>query len=553
VASLLLGGLIVARGQELVTCEAMPESTAARTAAWASFSMAVLAEQAGREEEALRLFREVAARAPDDPEVQTRIAACLLSLGRLEAALEQARQVTARDSTLAEPLWIEGVALVRLERAAEAIAPLRHAARITPATRTLDLLAALLEREGRDEELLGVLDQLARTQPGVYRLRRAGALERLGRHDEALTAYQELITEDPAREDVAERMSELLTELGRMDDLVAMHRLRVEARPEDRALRRSLAAALIQAERYGEAEAELKKLRAQDPDDPLVVLQLGLVDYRRGDAQAGMQHIDEAWRMAPNSPPIVRWRMRLQLAAGMIDSALASAVRLKDLRPADTEALRVEAIAESEKGNVTDALRALQDWTELAPKATEPLMMAASLLRETRAWGRALDLIRLAMSRAPQDTAIALEYASCLDAAGRPASADSIVVPLLQARPTDPVLLNFYGYLLVERGSDLARAESLLRRALELEPENPAILDSMGWLWYKKGRLGEAEGLLRRAIDRGGRHPEIFGHLARVQLARGRRHEAEQTIRSGLVIAPRDRNLQDLRLEIGRN
>jgi Flp pilus assembly protein TadD len=257
--------------------------------------------------------------------------------------------------------------------------------------------------------------------------------------------------------------------------------------------------------------------------------------------------------MAPDSPPIVRWRMRLQAAQEMPDSALASAMRLSDLRPADPEPLRVMALVYLRKGLRDDARAALAAWADLSEADPEPLMMLAGVERGARAYEPALSAIRQAMGRAPQDTSIVLEYASCLDEAGRTEEAERVIRPLLEARPDDPVLLNFCGYMLVERGIDLDRAEQLIRRALEAQPDNPAFLDSMGWLWYKRGRLPDAEAWLRRALDRGGRNAEIFGHLVRVQVERGRLSDAQQTLRRGLAEAPADSGLRELRLQLERN
>lgn len=540
-----------ARAQEpyLIEPSAIPDSLAADISLRDTFARAVQAEERGRREEALALYMQVAERDPRNSELLIRIASCLAGLRRLEEALEQARAASAVDSTRTEARWIEGLTLVQLGRDAEAVASLRRAAS-SGAARTLDLLAGALERLGRDEELVEVLARLSLHYPDPARQRRAAVLERLGRDDEAIEQYREILRGDPRRDAVAERAARLLLARGRHDELIELQRQRAEALPEERGLRRSLIGSLIQDGRLDEAEAEIERQRQADPLDPYVELQLGMVDYRRGDLRAGMEHIDAAWRLAPDVPSVVRWRMRLQLAAGGIDSALVSAQRLRALRPADVEGARVEALAWIEKGHPQEALEALGAWAELDGRAAEPWMAAAGIHRHRRDWGAALEAVARAHERAPADTAILLEYAVALDAADRRAAADSIAAALLAARPDDPLLLNFYGYMLVEREHDLDRAEDLIRRALARSPEEPAFLDSMGWLWYKRGRLEEAARWLQRAIELGGRHPEIYAHLARVQIDMGRQTEAERTIRLGLGIEPHDLELRGLLEEI---
>jgi Flp pilus assembly protein TadD len=548
------GAARVALGQDerLPAPIAVPDSAQARGAALADFSLGVVEERNGRFQEALELYERVLAFDPSDPEVRTRVAACLLELRRADEALAMARSVTAADSTQAEALRIEGLILVRLGRDTEALTPLTRASRIGSSTRTLDLLAAVLERLDRNEELLEVLGRLTRINPDAYEMRRLATLERLGRDEEAIRGYREILV-DPTREDAAAALIALLARLDRLDEIVDLQQARIAALADNRALRRELVGTLIQAGRFAEAEAQIDTLRALDPQDPIALLQLGLVDYRRGDERAGLRHIDEAWRMAPDSPPIVRWRMRLQVAQEMPDSALASAKHLRDLRPTDPEPMRVMALVYLSKGLRDDARGALTAWAGLSEADPEPLMMLAGIDRAAHAYEPALAAIREAIARAPADTSIVLEFAACLDEAGRTDEAERVVRPLLAARPDDPVILNFYGYLLVERGGDLDEAERLIRRALDAQPDNPAILDSMGWLWYKKGRLSDAETWLRRSLDRGGRHAEIFGHLARVQIEMGKPSDAKKTLRRGLTEAPADSGLLDLQHQLERN
>jgi Flp pilus assembly protein TadD len=549
------GSMRVVVGQDVSLPEPVPvpEAARARGAALADFSLGVWEERHGRPEEALRLYERVLALDPSDPHLRTRVAVCLLELRRVDEALATARSVTAADSSQTEALWIEGLILVRLGRDAEAVTPLTRASRLSSSPRTLELLAAALEKLDRYEELLDVLGRLARDNPEQYEMRRLAILERLGRDDDAILGYREILKGDPARDDAASSLTALLTRLERLDELVELQRMRIAALPENRALRRELVGTLIQTEHLQEAEAQIDTLRATDPQDPIPLLQLGLVDYRRGDARAGLAHIDEAWRMAPDSPLIVRWRMRLQVAQEMPDSALASAMRLKDLRPADPEPLRVMALVYLSKGLRDDARGALAAWAELSEADPEPLMMLAGIDRAARAYEPALAALRQAMGRAPGDTTIVLEYAGCLDEAGRTEEAERVVRPLLEARPDDPVILNFYGYMLVERGIDLDRAEGMIRRALEAQSDNPAFLDSMGWLWYKRGRLSDAESWLRRALDKGGRHAEIYSHLARVQIELGKPSDAQQTLQRGLADAPADSGLLELRHQLDRN
>jgi len=89
-------------------------------------------------------------------------------------------------------------------------------------------------------------------------------------------------------------------------------------------------------------------------------------------------------------------------------------------------------------------------------------------------------------------------------------------------------VLNYYSYMLGDRGVHLDEARSLVERALAEEPYNGAYLDSLGWVNYKQGRFSEAESLLRRATERESNDPTIHGHLGDVYFKTGRTALAAQ-------------------------
>ena len=97
---------------------------------------------------------------------------------------------------------------------------------------------------------------------------------------------------------------------------------------------------------------------------------------------------------------------------------------------------------------------------------------------------------------------------------------------VLEVNPDNAPVLNYYGYMLADRGVRVAEAASLIQRALKQEPNNGAYLDSLGWAYYKQNKLVEAEEYLRKAIDREGDDPTILSHLADVYLKLGQNERA---------------------------
>ena len=85
---------------------------------------------------------------------------------------------------------------------------------------------------------------------------------------------------------------------------------------------------------------------------------------------------------------------------------------------------------------------------------------------------------------------------------------------------------NALGYLFAELGSNLEEAVELVKKALQKSPQNAAYLDSLGWVYYKQGRLDEALTELQKAAHYMPDNVEIQDHLGDVYLKKGQKQKA---------------------------
>src|SRR5271168_366839 len=99
----------------------------------------------------------------------------------------------------------------------------------------------------------------------------------------------------------------------------------------------------------------------------------------------------------------------------------------------------------------------------------------------------------------------------------------------LQVSPGNASVLNYYGYMLADRGVRLEEATAMIKQAVAQEPSNGAYLDSLGWAYYKQNKLTEAEENLRKANDRQKHDPTILGHLGDVYAKLGQSDQARFT------------------------
>ncbi|NDQ57735.1 MAG: tetratricopeptide repeat protein [Acidipila sp.] len=97
---------------------------------------------------------------------------------------------------------------------------------------------------------------------------------------------------------------------------------------------------------------------------------------------------------------------------------------------------------------------------------------------------------------------------------------------LLAENPRNAAVLNYYGYMLADRGVRLDEAVSMLERALASDPYNGAYLDSLGWAYGQQNHLRDAENYLRKAIARNPQDPTIREHMGEVYFRMGHPRQA---------------------------
>jgi tetratricopeptide (TPR) repeat protein len=97
---------------------------------------------------------------------------------------------------------------------------------------------------------------------------------------------------------------------------------------------------------------------------------------------------------------------------------------------------------------------------------------------------------------------------------------------ILEVDPDNSGALNYLGYMLADRNVKLTEALQMITKALDQEPNNGAYLDSLGWAYFRLGKLPEAEENLRRAVALTPRDATVHDHLGEVLMKESKVREA---------------------------
>jgi len=69
---------------------------------------------------------------------------------------------------------------------------------------------------------------------------------------------------------------------------------------------------------------------------------------------------------------------------------------------------------------------------------------------------------------------------------------DEVLGQILDKRPNDTEVLNFYGYSLADRGIRLSEALNMVEKALKEKPNDGYYLDSLAWVYFKQEEYKKA-------------------------------------------------------------
>lgn len=123
----------------------------------------------------------------------------------------------------------------------------------------------------------------------------------------------------------------------------------------------------------------------------------------------------------------------------------------------------------------------------------------------------------------------------------------------LDLNPTQPQVLNYLGYGLVDRGEKLDEALGMIEKAVAADPQQGYIIDSLAWAYFKLGRYADALEPMEKASLLEPVDPIVTDHLGDVYWMNDRKLEARFQWRRALSFEPTETDKARIqrKLEVG--
>jgi tetratricopeptide (TPR) repeat protein len=294
--------------------------------------------------------------------------------------------------------------------------------------------------------------------------------------------------------------------------------------------RLTLARLLINDKRFTESRAQLDLLIKEVPDNPEVIYPLAMLALQQGDTDIGRAQLEHLLETGFTDKSTVHFFLgQLDEEKGKVDAALAHYAKV--LAGDQLIAARTRSAALLQKrGQINEALAVLASTRgATARERTQLLLAEAQLLREASRLHEAFLVLEAGLKAQPENLDLLYESAMIADRLGRYDVLEQNLKRLLEIDPDHAHGLNALGYSWADRNIRVGEAEKLIAKALALAPEDPFIMDSMGWVYFRQGRLNEALVTLEKAFSLRA-DPEIAAHLGEVLWLVDRKDEARRIL-----------------------
>ena len=320
-------------------------------------------------------------------------------------------------------------------------------------------------------------------------------------------------------------------------------------------VRMAYARALLDAQRYADAAAQLQRITAEKPDYAEAWLIQGVLELQEGKpsvAEASLRRYVELALIKRSEAPDP------QLTRGLTQAYLSLAQiaeQRKDFTGADAWLQRIDGTEDllavqvrraailARQGKLEEARQLIRNQPEQsAADARLKITAEVQLLRDSKQYQQAYDLLAQATQNNPDDLDLFYDMAMVAEKLGRLDEMERLLRAVMTGKPDYHHAYNALGFSLAERNIRLPEARQLILKALEYAPNEPFITDSLGWVEFRSGNLAEALRLLEGAF-KAKPDPEIAAHLGEVLWTMGRRDQAVVVWKEGAQISAENETL----------
>lgn len=293
------------------------------------------------------------------------------------------------------------------------------------------------------------------------------------------------------------------------------------------------------------AREHFQKMMAENPVNPDIAVAVGLLSLELNDFEGAEENFKKALELGYEDHNNIYFNLaRIYEVTQRPDDAIETYQRISSGERFFPAQIRYAALIAKKEGINRARQHLHQIPTETDQQRIQLILAEAQLLREAGKHREAFGLLDKKLDSHPDQPELLYDRALAADKIDRFDIVEKDLRRLIELKPDNAHAYNALGYSLAERGIRLAEALALIQKAVELSPEDPYIMDSLGWVYFRMGKIQEGLNYLNLAFS-SRPDPEIAAHLGEVLWVQGERENAEKIWRSALEIDPDNETLLD--------
>lgn len=316
--------------------------------------------------------------------------------------------------------------------------------------------------------------------------------------------------------------------------------------PSDKDVRLFYARALLEQKQYAASRAQFQQLLAVSQDNVELAFAIALLSLQMGELDRAEKELQETLARGKKDADTVHYYLA-QLSEAKKEDAAALAQYRQVLSGEYVYAARLrEAYLLNKSGKLNEARATLKSVPVINNEQRVTLVLIeAQMLRDAKQFSAYYQIILDALEKLPNHPQLLFEAAMAADKLGKADIFELMLRKLLRVAPDHAQAYNALGYSFLEHNVRIDEGMQLVEKAYELAPEDAAITDSMGWGYYRQGKLDKSAAFLRRAFA-ANPDPEIAAHLGEVLWVQGGKEEAKKIWQDALALHPDNEPLRAL-------
>ncbi len=316
--------------------------------------------------------------------------------------------------------------------------------------------------------------------------------------------------------------------------------------PEASRIRLQYARSLLEQKQYQPAREQFQRLSQESPENVELAFAVALISLQLNDYASAEDMLRKSLDKGGKSRNDVEYFLgQLSEAKENEDEALAHYREVNDGEYLFTAQTRIIYLL-NKRGKKDEARQFLQQIkVDTNQQRVQLVLMEAQLLREASQFAEAYRVLQLGLEKLPNHADLLYEAAMMADKLGHIEASERYLRKLIKVKPDNAHAYNALGYGFLVRNVRIAEGLALVVKAFELAPDDVAIMDSVGWGYFRSGKLKESLDMLRRAY-KANQDPEIAAHLGEVLWVHGDKDEARVLLQDSLKANPGNEILETL-------